>query len=1068
MGINKLSIRRLACIVVVFLRFSINPILNVNAGLTVKPLWNVNDTDIQNGAEFCGLRAESTYGYNLFTLSSQSTQLCGVQVKPVRSGTVIQISKLMSSEETFLYVEKQGDIGNCENRYVVIQGYEPCSTWNKIFWNTDLQIFLQGNTSVGIRDVSVPNKSSSICEAEVGVKSEDNEEPRPFKGVIETTFCPVTEYNHTMTCLSLGQVCLFERFPADCNNTLGNRHVHFICPEESPHSSHKALLLYPNDIVALDLAWQNINAISSHAFVNLNRLLALYLDFNGLTTLHSESLTGLTKLIDLYLYYNNLQTLHRNLFDGLVSLSLLHLHSNKLTYLPDGLFKNCKQLTVLSLSSNLLSSIDGNLLKETTQLSHLYLYNNQLTSLDAKLLNETTELTLLNLDRNQLTSLDPNLLRKTTKLTALYLNVNQLTTLDVNLLIETTDLVAFSIDTNQVKSVHVNLFKMNTKLDYLILLNNKLTYLPKHMLDSLLNLRMFSAAYNQLTDIPYDLFLMVTYLQILDLGSNFLRYIDRITFQGLHFLEHVYLYSNQMSSLHHQIFEDNVNLRFLDLSRNQLKNIPNMDNLKQLQFFALHVNSLISIHTDSFLFLSNHSELFVSQAEICECFVPAYANCTALDVRSPYLTCDRLLSNKVLMVMMWLIGLSALCGNLFVLIRRKTNNQGYNVQSVFLSNLAMSDLLMGIYLLIIACADIFFDDSFPMNAERWRSGITCRITGAISMLSSEASVFFITLISIDRFINMRFPDTQRKISKVLSIIIAALVWFITLVLVIVPSVLAGRYYKLYDVSHVCIGLPLANNEFETKEIVRDRTVLEDDTLILDKYKVTSKSEGLVPGLYYASALFLGLNGFCYFVILVCYVEIVRAVYKSSKRVGRSKEVRKSHMKMNVKVAAIVLTDFLCWSPIIILGILIQTDVLTLSESVFAWIVVVVLPINSAVNPYLYTIVDLICRRKQAQSRGRNENQQEIAQRQTPDKQITPLDTILDNQEKDLNIGKVADAESLSTGKAKATDTEDRNTGKVTDTKDRNTVKVTDTEDRNAGKVTVTKDFNKDKAIDTEH
>ncbi len=46
---------------------------------------------------------------------------------------------------------------------------------------------------------------------------------------------------------------------------------------------------------------------------------------------------------------------------------------------------------------------------------------------------------------------------------------------------------------------------------------------------------------------------------------------------------------------------------------------------------------------------------------------------------------------------------------------------------------------MGIYLLIIASADIFFGDSFPMNAERWRSGITCRITGAISMLSSEAS-----------------------------------------------------------------------------------------------------------------------------------------------------------------------------------------------------------------------------------------------------------------------------------------------------------------------------------------
>ncbi len=65
--------------------------------------------------------------------------------------------------------------------------------------------------------------------------------------------------------------------------------------------------------------------------------------------------------------------------------------------------------------------------------------------------------------------------------------------------------------------------------------------------------------------------------------------------------------------------------------------------------------------------------------------------------------------------------------------------------------------------------------------------------------------------------------------------------------------------------------------------------------------------------------------------------------------------------MTFKVAAIVLTDFLCWSPPIILGILVQCQLIVLPA--FAWCVFFVLPINSAIKPYLYTIVDVISYRQ---------------------------------------------------------------------------------------------------------
>ena len=123
----------------------------------------------------------------------------------------------------------------------------------------------------------------------------------------------------------------------------------------------------------------------------------------------------------------------------------------------------------------------------------------------------------------------------------------------------------------------------------------------------------------------------------------------------------------------------------------------------------------------------------------------------------------------------------------------------------------MSDLLMGIYMLLIASADIYFGESFPMRAESLRSGITCKTAGTISIVSSEASVFFLTLISIDRYINIKYPYSDRKLGKKSPVVVALILWFTSLVLGIVPSSFGGnsRYTAFYDNSHVCIGLSLA-------------------------------------------------------------------------------------------------------------------------------------------------------------------------------------------------------------------------------------------------------------------
>ena len=372
-------------------------------------------------------------------------------------------------------------------------------------------------------------------------------------------------------------------------------------------------------------------------------------------------------------------------------------------------------------------------------------------------------------------------------------------------------------------------------------------------------------------------------------------------------------------------------------------------------------------------------EVLVTQHEVCECYIPRNVTCNAgLPTRSPYLTCDRLLSEKALVVVTWMIGLNAFFGNMFVLVWRGQEIRTNKVNRFLLSNLAVSDLLMGIYMIIIGSADIYFGNHFPMHAENWRHGITCRIAGSLSIISSEASVFFVTLISIDRFICIRFPYSSKKLGQKSVASICTILWVVSLLLGILPSFLSGRHgvnFRFYENSHVCIGLPLAlikMHEVQTRMIDRTVILFESKTVAFD---------GEANGLYFSTALFLGLNFVCYLIIAVCYIEIVRSVFKSSKQAGRTKNMTEQ-IRLTSKVSAIVATDFCCWFPIIILGILVQAKVITLPTSVFAWCVTFVLLINSAINPYLYTISEVVTKYRRRNVEDRDTLRSSLSQNQS--------------------------------------------------------------------------------------
>ena len=896
----------------------------------VIPMWN--ESMITSKTD-CAL-TNSDNGYDDAVIFHGSPfETCTVMVEVTNPESALMISRVsddVTLDFIHIYAEDPGEENtelNCHNRFITI-------TRDKVLCPTvirptqsNLMLHLQGNTSVLLSHVFL-NETSTV-----GLLIPEDQLSPSMPNV--TTDCMVGEYNRSIQCESVsnpynvhgappdshtsGRCSL--TFPADCTASLGNREVTLGCHTRSgEYYKTSAMLMYPQIFSSLDLVGKNITDITIGAFY------------------------GMISLTTLELVFNQLETLVSRVFEGLGNLKILNMRDNRLATIGSHVFDDTPKLQVLSLSLNRLTSIPARLFRKLEHLAEIYLYGNRLALLRS------------------------DYLYGLHNLRAMYYHNNGLLSLDVGTFLFIPNLTSLDMAYNKLTMIDSDVFADLINLKYLRLKGNRITEFDSSSFTHFENIFFLSLSTNNLTLLPEGVFHPIPTLIEIYLQENQLITIEPYTFSGLVHLTTLTLARNQLTIIDERMFTDLIKLAFLDLSENELKNIPNIKHISTIQFLNLISNRLTWVTEDTFVNLSHSAELLVSQHEVCNCYFANGVKCSAANARSPYLTCDRLLTNRNFLAMTWIIGLNALLGNLFVLAWRQIHQQKNKVQSLLLGNLAVSDLLMGLYMIIIACADIRFGTHFPMQAERWRSGITCRIAGALSILSSEASVFFITLISIDRLISIKYPHSSKRFGRRSKIVTVIVTWVISLAVSVIPSVLAGNNYKFYDNSHVCIGLPLAQIGLYTTESVDERICKATGYCY---YYTTYKSQyaGSVSGMYFSTAVFLGLNCMSYIIILGCYIEIIRVVYLSSKRAGLNKEM-KEQIRLTAKVAAIVLTDFICWFPVILLGILVQSGLLKLPPSVYAWFVTFILPVNSAINPYLYTIAAIVSsNRKKKEMQG---------------------------------------------------------------------------------------------------
>ncbi|KAK3782892.1 hypothetical protein RRG08_002521 [Elysia crispata] len=242
------------------------------------------------------------------------------------------------------------------------------------------------------------------------------------------------------------------------------------------------------------------------------------------------------------------------------------------------------------------------------------------------------------------------------------------------------------------------------------------------------------------------------------------------------------------------------------------------------------------------------------------------------------------------------------------------------VHSLLITNLAIGDFLMGVYLIIIAITDSYYRGVYMLHEGAWRSSHLCHFAGFVSTFSSELSVLTLTIITLDRLICIIFPLRFARLSVRNAVGVISAVWLLVFLISIVPLSGMAYFQNFYGRSGVCLALHVTPAQ--------------------------------PPGWEYSVSVFLVLNFLSFLIIAFSYIWMffVAKKTRSAARVPESK----TEAAMARRMTFIVVTDFACWVPIILLGFVSLGGVRT-SNDIYAWVAVVFLPVNSAINPLLYTL-----------------------------------------------------------------------------------------------------------------
>ncbi|XP_029045202.1 lutropin-choriogonadotropic hormone receptor isoform X2 [Osmia bicornis bicornis] len=771
-----------------------------------------------------------------------------------------------------------------------------------------------------------------ICSAE--------EQPGSLNGPVVLETCNVTADGREVTCRGAGFLSILEPLdvtvlPSSVNLTrldLTNNNITDI-PVRAFHR-------VPNLEVLL-LRRNRLHTIADGAFTNLTSLRVLELDDNYLTKIPT-AIVKLSGLEDLSLSNNRIETLEEHVFQRIANLRSLDLRGNPIKQIHGSTFQNLRKLRKLILSN----------------LKELRIFPN---------LNGTRSLEVLRLDRAQVSEVPRDLCEECPKLKSLDIKSNYLTELPN--LRNCSELRVLDFASNMISSLLDEPFRGLNMLHDLLLSNNKLQVIPS------------------------DAFTGLSRLQVLDLENNYIEYIHPDAFKETKNLEDLNLGNNIFPALPTLGLSGLLHLK--TFNNPALREFPSPERFPRVQTmvlsYAYHCCSFLSIEVEEPVTKSSVQEsiLFPTDKEFDMSLwnstftdiwpqlnftypgnLPSYvedyfeeqnnratlpaqtlpSNVQCLPQPGPFLPCQDLFDWWTLRCGVWVVFLLAMLGNgtvVFVLIFSRSK---MDVPRFLVCNLAAADFFMGIYLGLLAVVDASTLGEFRKYAIPWQTSAGCQLAGFLGVLSSELSVYTLAVITLERnYAITHAMHLNKRLSLKHAGYIMTAGWCFAVSMASLPLVGISDYRKFA----ICLPFETTGN----------------------------------AALAYVIFLML-INGVAFLILMGCYLKMYCAIRGSQAWNSNDSRIAK-------RMALLVFTDFLCWSPIAFFSLTATFGLQLVSLEQAKVFAVFVLPLNSCCNPFLYAILTkqfkkdcvLICKAieesRVTRGIGRCRHSSNFSNRQTP-------------------------------------------------------------------------------------
>ena len=361
----------------------------------------------------------------------------------------------------------------------------------------------------------------------------------------------------------------------------------------------------------------------------------------------------------------------------------------------------------------------------------------------------------------------------------------------------------------------------------------------------------------------------------------------------------------------------------------------------------------------------------------------------------------QILQGDILKVFAWLIGVVSVLANMMVLLRqaiglKTSRNAVVLINKSLIILISFGDLLIGCYLIVITVYDnlVFQNYSYCHKQIEWITSTECSIIGVFSTIGSQISLFSMTGLSIVRIYVIWTSRSRNKSGQfcmtgaIVAIGIVILVTVASVAIAVLPIVrryedffvngvnfseklrifigttnkrtvlnILGAYHgrmtrktipsweRILEMVGEMFSHDFDYHDFANKSTAEKVHFYGNDGVCLFKYFVDED-----PQKVYVWSI-LAINFSCFLFISVSYLLIYLITSRSSNATGNQNE--SNRMKsMNRKIAFIITTDFCCWIPFIVVCCLHSIEVVDATQW-YGLFSMIILPINSMINPFLY-------------------------------------------------------------------------------------------------------------------